>query len=45
MRLRFYLLIERIKSLFTFEDCYKERMGYTCRHRVYKDGTKECGDG
>lgn len=23
--------------------CYKEQMGYTCHHRVYKDGYKECG--
>lgn len=45
MRLRLYLLIMQIKNLFTFDYCHKEQMGYTCRHRVYKDGTKECGDG
>lgn len=24
--------------------CHKESLGYTCHHRVYPDGTKECGN-
>lgn len=27
-----------------FEPCHKESLGYTCRHRTYEDGTKECGN-
>jgi hypothetical protein len=23
--------------------CYKESLGYTCRHRAYGNGKKECG--
>lgn len=44
MKIRFYLLLERIKSWFALDYCHKEQMGYRCRHRVYKDGSKECGN-
>lgn len=28
----------------SFKPCYKESLGYNCHHRVYEDGTKECGN-
>ncbi len=38
-------LIQRFKNwLETFKPCYKESIGYTCYHRTYQDGTKECGN-
>jgi hypothetical protein len=24
--------------------CYKESIGYNCKHRVYPSGAKECGE-
>lgn len=28
----------------SFTLCYKESLGYNCKHRTYADGTKECGE-
>lgn len=36
----------KIKLFFDMLDsppCYKESLGYHCRHRAYPDGRKECG--
>lgn len=33
-----------IKWRDSFKPCYKESLGYNCKHRVYEDGTKECGE-
>ena len=32
-----------LKGLFKSDECYKTDQGYNCHHRVYADGTKECG--
>lgn len=44
MRFKLALLWLKIRNWFDFDVCYKESLGYTCRHREYADGTKECGE-
>lgn len=44
MRFRLWLWYYKVRSWFSMQECFKESMGYTCRHRVYSDGTKECGN-
>lgn len=44
MRFKLALLWLRIKQWFDLEECPKERLGYTCHHRVYTNGSKECGN-
>lgn len=34
-------IIDRLKQ----PECHKTSLGYNCYHRVYQDGTKECGRG
>ena len=38
MRFTILLILVRIKQAFSFKECYKESLGYTCRHRP-----GECG--
>lgn len=28
----------------SFRPCHKEKMGYTCQHRIMSNGKKECGE-
>jgi hypothetical protein len=44
MMLRLHLFWLRVREWFNLEECPKERLGYTCRHRVYPSGQKECGN-
>lgn len=44
MRLAILVFFYRLLAWFDFKECPKESMGYTCRHRVYDNGKKECGN-
>lgn len=44
MKLRLVVMWLAIKRFFEVSECYKESMGYRCRHRVYPSGFKECGE-
>ncbi len=43
IRFKFSMFLLSIRQMFDFSYCPKEKMGYNCRHRVYDNGTKECG--
>lgn len=44
MRFAIYVAVMRFIRWFNFDECYKESMGYTCRHRLMSNGRKECGN-
>jgi hypothetical protein len=42
MRLKLAMFWVRLCEWLNSGPCHKERMGYTCHHRIMSNGQKEC---